>query len=239
MKNVYEIHPILTCKLSLDKGTFTYRTYYGEKVMAPVYAWLVQGSEEPFLIDTGCSLNEAKTYMPVIKGEEGPTIEDSLKEKGISISNIKTIIMTHLHIDHWLNSKIFPDAEIIVQEKELNTARNPHPVISKSYNRDWYEGLNFRTVNGDTEIFPGVEVIFTPGHTPGAQSVSIETQKGKVVISGFCSLDANFSDFEGDIIPGVHTDIFEAYESIVRVRGLGGTIIPLHSERVLGLESIP
>ena len=238
MKNVYKIHPILTCKLSLDKGTFTYRTYYGEKVMAPVYAWLIEGPGEPFLVDAGCSVKEAETYSPAFVGEEGPPIEDSLRKRGVSISDIKTIISTHLHVDHWLNSKIFPNAEIIVQEKELNTARNPHPVLSKLYNWDWYEGLNFRAVNGDTQIFPGVEVIFTPGHSPGTQSVSLATQDGKKVICGFCSLDDNFSD-ESDILPGIHSDIFEAYESIVRIKGLGGTIIPLHSERILGVESIP
>jgi glyoxylase-like metal-dependent hydrolase (beta-lactamase superfamily II) len=98
--------------------------------------------------------------------------------------------------------------------------------------------LNLETVNGDREIFPGVEVIFTPGHTPGTQSVSIATEEGKKVICGFCSLDDNFSD-KGDIVPGIHSDIFKAYDSMVRVRGLGGTIIPLHSERFLNVESIP
>lgn len=238
MKNVYKIYPVLTSKLALDKGTFTYRSYYGEKIMAPVYAWLVKGEGEPFLIDTGCTIQEAAKLSSAFIGEEGPNIEDSLRKKGISMSDIKTIILTHLHIDHFVDAKRFPNAKLIVQEEELKFSRNPHPVFSKSYNRSWYEGLNFETVNGDTEIFPGVEIISTPGHTPGAQSVSIGTEGGKKVICGFCSLDDNFSD-KGDIVPGIHTDIFKAYDSMVRIRGLGGTIIPLHSERFLSMESIP
>lgn len=237
MKNTYKIYPILTSKLAIDKGTFTYRTYYGEKVMAPVYAWLIEGPGEPFLVDTGCSVKEAGTYSPAFVGEDGPPIEDSLKAKGISMSDIKTIIVTHLHVDHWLNAKRFPNAEIVLQEKELEFARNPHPALSRLYNWDWYEGLDFRSVNGDTEIFPGVEVILTPGHTPGTQSVSIKTQQGKMLICGFCSLDDNFSD-DGDILPGILANVFQAYDSIVKIRGLGGTIIPLHSERILDVECI-
>jgi N-acyl homoserine lactone hydrolase len=157
---------------------------------------------------------------------------------GVSLSDVKTIILTHLHIDHFLNAKRFPRAKIIVQEAELQFARNPHPVFSKSYNPNWYNGLDFEIVKGDTVIFPGVEVISTPGHSPGTQSVCIATDEGKVVIVGFCSLDENFSK-AGDIVPGIHSDIFQAYDSIVRISTLGGSIIPLHSERYSGIKSIP
>jgi glyoxylase-like metal-dependent hydrolase (beta-lactamase superfamily II) len=238
MENVYKISPILTCKLAIDKGTFTYRNYYGEKMIAPVYAWLIRGEGEPFLIDAGCTIREAGKYSPAFIGEEGPAIEDSLRSKGISISDIRTIILTHLHVDHWLNAKIFSNAEIIVQEEELRFAKNPHPALSGQYNKDWYEGLNFKTVNGDSEIFPGVQVIFTPGHTPGTQSISIATQQGRMILCGYCSIDDSFKD-KGDILPGILSDIFKAYDSMVKIRKLNGKIIPLHSERLLGVESIP
>ncbi len=236
--DTYKIYPILVCKLALDKGTFTYRNYYGEQVMAPTYSWLIKGGRKPFLIDVGCSVKEAEKLSPVFKGEDGPAIEDSLQKEGVSVSDISTIILTHLHIDHFLNAKKFPNAKLIVQEEELKFAMNPHPVFSKSYNPDWYKGLNFETVKGDTQIFPGVEVIFTPGHSPGNQSVSIATEQGKVVIAGFCSLDENFSE-KGDIVPGIHSDILKAYDSMARIRSLGDTFIPLHSERILGVKSIP
>lgn len=238
MKNAYKIYPILTSRLALDKGTFTYRTYYGQMVKAPNYAWLIKGEGEPFLIDTGCTIQEAAKLSAIFEGEEGPDVEDSLRKKGILASDIKTIILPHLHIDHFANARRFPNAKLIVQEEELRFARDPHPVFSKSYNKKWYEGLNFETINGDMEIFPGIEIISTPGHTPGTQSVSIATEAGKKLLCGFCSLDDNFSD-KGDIVPGIHSDIFKACDSIVRIKSLGGTLIPLHSELILGVESIP
>jgi N-acyl homoserine lactone hydrolase len=243
MKDVYRIYPIVTDKLNIDKGTLTYRYHHGENVMIPAYAWLIKGGEKPFLIDTGFSVKEAGQLSSAFVGEKGKPIEDSLQGIGISMLDIETIIMTHMHLDHFLNAKKFPNAKLIVQEEELRFARNPHPICSKLskykwYNRDWYAGLNFETVKGDTEIFPGVEALYTPGHSPGTQSISINTTHGKVVITGFCCSDDNFSD-EGDMISGVHSDIFKAYDSMVRVRKLGFTIIPSHSERFVSVESIP
>jgi glyoxylase-like metal-dependent hydrolase (beta-lactamase superfamily II) len=232
----YKIFPILTCTLKLDKGTFTYRNYYGEKVTPPVYAWLIKGEGEPFLVDVGCTVKEAGKLSAVFVGEEGPPIENSLQKMGISTSDIKTIILSHMHIDHFLNARKFPNAKIIVQEEELTFAMNPHPVFSKSYNRDWYAGLNFKTVNGDVEIFPGVEILFTPGHSPGTQSISIDTEQGKVVIVGFCSIEENFA---GNIVPGIHTDIFKAYDSMDRLKKLNRKLIIPHSERYLSINSIP
>lgn len=232
---VYKVYPMITCKLSLDKGTFTYRNYYGEKILVPVYAWLVKGEGEPLLIDAGCTAKEAAILSPAFVGEDVTPIENSLQKAGFSMSDIKTIILTHMHIDHFLNARNFPNSKIIVQEEELNFARNPHPVFSKSFNRNWYKGLNFETVNGDAEIFPGVNVIFTPGHTPGTQSISISTARGKVLIAGFCSLEENF---ENNIVPGIHTDIFKAYDNLLRVKEFGGTLIPLHSMKYIDIDCI-
>ena len=115
----HKIYPIPTCRLTVDKGTFTYRNFYGEKVWFPVYAWLIKGDRKPFLIDTGCSAKEAGELSAYFVGEEGLPIEESLQKMGISMSEIETIILTQMHIDHFLNAKKFPNAKIIVQEEEL------------------------------------------------------------------------------------------------------------------------
>lgn len=239
MEKVHRIYPILTCQIIMDKGIFTYLKNHGEKVLVPVWAWFIEGGGEPLLVDTGCSLNEFKKYSVLSSGgEEGPPIEDSLQKLGISVSDVKHIIITHLHSDHCLNAKRFPQAEIIVQEEELKFARNPHPLFSAIYKNEWYEGLNFKTVQGDTEIIPGVKTIFTPGHSAGGQSVSVTTEQGEAVITGFCVLDDNFSD-KGDIISAPHVDPFKSYDSIVQIKKIAERIIPLHSQSLLTVKSIP
>ena len=239
MKNSYVIYPILTCKVVFDKSVFTYLRNFGEKTLVPMWAWLIEGGEEPILVDPACSLEEFMKYSILSAGgEEGPPIEDSLKERGISVSDVKTIITTHLHMDHCLNAKKFPNAKIIVQEEELNFAKDPHPLFSQIFKNEWYEGLNFETIVGDTEIIPGIKAVFTPGHSPGCQSVSVTTEQGEAVITGFCALDDNFSD-TGDIIPGPHVDPFKCYDSMIKVREIADIIIPLHSQRLLNVERIP
>ena len=148
MKNLYRIYPIVTCKLVLDKGMFTYRVSHGESILFPVYAWLIKGEGETILVDTGCFLEEMlRSSSLATEGEAGPLIEDSLQKMGISLASIETIILTHLHLDHFLNAKKFPNAKLVVQEEELRFAMNPHPLFAKSYNKQWYEGLNFETIN--------------------------------------------------------------------------------------------
>jgi hypothetical protein len=59
-----------------------------------------------------------------------------------------------------------------------------------------------------------------------------------MVISGFCALDDNFTD-KGFTIPGPHTDPLKAYDSILKLQDFADRIIPLHSQRIINVESIP
>ena len=75
-------------------------------------------------------------------------------------------------------------------------------------------------VDGDAEIVPGIRVILTPGHTPGGQSVAVETDRGTAVITGFCCNADNFPRVGPAVTPGVHINAIEAYESAQRVKEL-------------------
>ncbi|MCK4818067.1 N-acyl homoserine lactonase family protein, partial [bacterium] len=117
-------------------------------------------------------------------------------------------------------------------------AKNPHPLFAKKYYPHLYQGLAWETVRGDKEIIPGVKVIFTPGHTAGSQSVAVDTERGKVVIPGLCSIDENYETKEV-IIPGMHFDPFKAYDSIVTIRKMADIILPTHSQSLVNIKSIP
>ncbi len=241
MPGFYKIHPIPICKLTIDKGAFLFLHMgdYGRKVTIPVYVWLIEGGQEPILVDTGCSAQEFSKYTLFAKEvKDISPIDEALPRFGISLSDIKTIIITHLDADHILNARKFPNARLMVQEEELSFARNPHPFFANKYYPHLYEGLDWETIKGDKEIIPGVEAIFTPGHTAGSQSVAVTTEQGKVVISGLCSIDENYNT-EELIIPGMHFDPFKAYDSVVKIRKMADIVLPTHSQSLMNTKSVP
>jgi len=117
--------------------------------------------------------------------------------------------------------------------------RDPHPIDHRYY-PDVLDGVDVVEVEGDANILDGIDVIFSPGHTVGAQSVVVNTSKGKAIITGFCCNDKNFPDSGPAIAPGVHIDVREAYDSIQKIKDMAPDIlIPLHDLSIGKMKTIP
>ena len=122
----------------------------------------------------------------------------ALKDLGIDAQDVKTIINTHLHWDHCFNNALFPNAKIYVQKKEIQFAISPLPTQYVYYEShqlgmtpQWIKSMDrFVVVDGDYPLQDGIDLIFTPGHTPGFQSVLVNTADGKYLIA---------SDFIGQL----------------------------------------
>ncbi len=243
MNRTYRIHPMPIVKIYSDKGLFTYLSGYGEKIWSPVYSFYIEGAPEKILVDTGISAENMKKYAKFVTQVEDITpFELSLAKFGLKPEDIDIVIQTHLHSDHCHNTRKCKNAKVIVQEAELNFALNPHPLYAGVYQKQWFEGIDFEPINGDQEIVPGVSAVFLPGHTRGSQGVAVDTDKGKSVIAGFCSLDENFGDAQDlsspIILPGICIDPLKAYDSIIKVKKIADYIIPTHSDRFLDMDTI-
>jgi glyoxylase-like metal-dependent hydrolase (beta-lactamase superfamily II) len=164
--------------------------------------------------------------------------EEALETVGWKPEEIDIIIHTHLHNDHCENDYLCTNAEVYVQQAELDFFNDPHPIDHRYY-PDVLDDVNIKTIEGDTKILDGIEVLSTPGHTPGGQSVVIDTDGGKAVITGLCSNAENFPAGGGVIAPGVHIDAIQAYESMKRVRETAEILIPLHDLDVGKKKVIP
>lgn len=239
----YKIYPLLVSRLYADIGTFNYIDFSGEKRWYPIFSFLIQGDGRNVLIDSGCVAEEMAAVSALKAGyEDVKPLEKALKERGVSVEDITEVIQTHLHSDHWLNAKRLPKATFWIQEEELAFAMNPHPFFLRSFNRKRYEGMKFKTIKGDTPFADGIDILYTPGHTAGTQSVGIETEQGKVVIAGFCSIPQNFypPDKALEVIPpGYHLDLLQSYASVLRIKEMGAMIIPLHDPNLEQKKSIP
>jgi glyoxylase-like metal-dependent hydrolase (beta-lactamase superfamily II) len=47
-----------------------------------------------------------------------------------------------------------------------------------------FDGAEYRPIDGDETIAPGVRIVATPGHTGGHQSLVVETRDGTLVLAG-------------------------------------------------------
>jgi len=240
----YRIRPLLLTKMELDKGILTYRYNYGIKFQAPVFCWYIEGADQNILVDTGADAKLAESFRG-FPAEKVMTFEEALASLGLKPDDIDLVIQTHLHWDHCANTFKCKKARVLVSEDELRFALAPHPITGLSYKKDLLRDLNFVLVKGQYEVAPGIELIPAPGHAPGVQAVAINTEQGKAVITGFCCLKENFEPPEEVkkvmpvIAPGTHLNAIEAFESLLRIKGLADILIPMHEPSFIGVKSIP
>ena len=242
----YTIIPLPLGKILLDKSMMTYRMFMGEKIEIPYFSWYIKGADKNILIDTGISAAQAMKHSPA-PFTDIQSFEEALASQGLKPEDIDYIIHTHCGHDHIGNTPKCKRATIFLQEEEWKFTMAPHPVLREIYHPYLLSGWHrLQLVKGDVpNLFPGIDLIFAPGHGPGVQAVSVNTKKGKVVISGFCCVQDNFVPRE-DLKPyypvtpsGIHTNPIQAFESMVRVAGLADILLPQHEPSLLNLKSIP
>jgi glyoxylase-like metal-dependent hydrolase (beta-lactamase superfamily II) len=159
-----------------------------------------------------------------------------LAERGVAPTDVHMLLLSHGHWDHCLGAPLFPNAEIVIAQAELEwaLAQVPHenPAVSGHLLRQLAEGSRLRTIKGDTQILPGLSMIETPGHTPGHMAVLAETAQGRIVIAQ----DALKNRVEllkrvGEMI----VDAAASTASIERIVALADLIVPGH-DRPLRVE---
>lgn len=238
------IRPIPVVRALYHKALMTYGLGFDDLTPMYIYLWYIDGLEKRVVVDTGATVENPRiaTFPNV---EKIQSVEEGLAKVGVEASEIDIVIITHLHHDHIELASKFPQAKFVVQKAELEEALNPHPLFAAGYVKHHFTNLNFEVLDGDSVIMPGVSVLLTPGHTPGGQSVVVETTKGKAIITGFCCIDDNFLAPVGGenqlpfVIPGIFIDARQIYNSMMKVKQLADIIIPLHSAQAAKADKIP
>lgn len=141
-----------------------------------------------------------------------------LTEENLEPNDIDMIFLTHHHLDHTLNIRIFPACDVLLDGDKMNEADR---IFSYSGN------------------IPGtdIKVISTPGHTFEHASLIVETERGKIAIAGdlFWWLDGEEqrNDYESLINhkdPGGAKDENLLRESRKKIIEMADWIIPGHGK---------
>jgi N-acyl homoserine lactone hydrolase len=259
---MYTITPLVVAQgPQREQSRFTYMHGFGEKVDIPYVAWLLRGPGPTILVDTGCS---ARDYAEQVRGD-GPLklagevfadvqdvvpIEERLSEQGLGFDDIEILVQTHLDWDHCMNTTKFTKSKILIQENEWRKIP-VHPLFRSTYApKAHYEQIGRQDVqflDGDHKLTDGVELLFTPGHSPGGQSVKVETSEGTYAIAGMCTIRENFYPSEEVLAsgsytvipPGMHIDPIVCYDSMLRLKDVAGdNVLPFHDSAVLDMQTI-
>ncbi|AUV84653.1 hypothetical protein C2R22_24295 (plasmid) [Salinigranum rubrum] len=266
---MYTIHPIHCATIDSVKGKYTYLTDMGSAMAIPAISFLVTADDPDedtvIVVDTG--VQEPDGDGTVIGNEVdlgGPEpIVDGLAEQDLTPADVDYVILTHLHHDHSSNNDLFEEAEFFVQRAELDAAKDPLPPMAEYYlpeNIDSLDHVETSIVDGGYRLREGIEILLTPGHSRGMQSVIVETAAGPHALIGdlaYCEHNLNpkttsFVDASGREVqttplnwdylpPGVLVDLEECYQSIERLRkrvGEAGRLVGGHDAAFLG-NSLP
>jgi N-acyl homoserine lactone hydrolase len=75
--------------------------------------------------------------------------------------------------------------------------------------------------------------------------VAVTTEKGIAIICGLCTIEDNLdptgklSNGGAVIPPGIHTNVIQAHDSLVRIKELADIAIPLHDGTFGFKQTIP
>jgi len=213
-----------------------------EPVKIAQHFFLVRGEGRTILVDTGIDhLEQYLSEEQISRFGIAPsrTTLELLQDVGVPPDDIDTLILTHLHFDHYPNARLFTKARIIVNRREylsvlLPEFRRyaprvgfPRGVFAWLVDEAW-ERLEL--VEGDCEIFPGLRCLWTGGHSPGHQIVTVETSEGLVIIPG--DLIYMYENIEADIPIGYYYNFEELIAGMDRIRAMGGIVLPTHDPEV-------
>jgi glyoxylase-like metal-dependent hydrolase (beta-lactamase superfamily II) len=147
---------------------------------------LVRAAGKTIVVETGNGTKWNPKLRNIYGIQEGDPLRDSLARAGATAENVDMVINTHLHFDHaGGNTRVvdgrdvptFPKAQYVVQRAELEHAMNPTERDRASYVADRFvpvsEAGQWRLVDGDVEIVPGISVVRIPGHNADIQAVKI------------------------------------------------------------------
>jgi glyoxylase-like metal-dependent hydrolase (beta-lactamase superfamily II) len=224
-----------------DKGVMTYLTDMGQPIQIPVTVALIEGPEK-ILVDTSFLSVERTWQIRRRKITRAPSQElaAALASAGARPEEITTVVLTHLHYDHAGNNQLFPKARFFVQREELRYALAPTSFDATAYFAPSlgitpdYLGTKFELLDGDAEIADGVRVITTPGHTPGHQSVIVDTAGGRYCIAGDAVMW--YENMEKRIPPGIHTSMIECMASLERIAREAEHVLPGHEPKVFARQ---
>ena len=176
--------------------------------------WILRNEKTTILIDTGFSPQMAEKKG--VFDYASPT--DLLPKLGVDPKDIRSIIISHLHYDHFSMPERYPNAAFYVQSDDIDyfTGRGrSHPAFGSADPAAIDQIASLRAagrinaVTGDW-VLDGVKVMHVGGHTPGHQ-ISVVEAGGKPLV-----LACDASHFYANLETRTPTSVIHDYDNYQR-----------------------
>jgi N-acyl homoserine lactone hydrolase len=144
-----------------------------------VFGFAIRSDDRVVLVDTGLGPPhpDIDPYYHPLRTD----LVSALLQHGIQPKAVSAIICTHLHFDHCGGNPTFPGVPIFVQSAEKDAAKAEGYTVPDLIE---FPGARYELRSGDFSLAEGLDVLATPGHTPGHQSVLVCEKEGRVLIAG-------------------------------------------------------
>ena len=148
-----------------------------------VVCYLIQMSDgRNILVDSGIPADYQPEGAPPHSHETNVVMR--LADLGLRPDDVDLLICTHFDVDHAGYHDAFPGAELVVQRRHYDVAREGRQRYAGAQKHWDHPALRYRLVEGDTELAPGVTLLETSGHAPGHQSVLVRLPRtGSVLLA--------------------------------------------------------
>ncbi|MDR7518478.1 MAG: N-acyl homoserine lactonase family protein [Armatimonadota bacterium] len=239
----WEIFALSPGGRAVDWSTRLYLHPVGETMTAAYFLWVLRGPQGHVVIDTGFTHRLGKVKGAPVEAMR--TREDLLAAVGVAPEAVRTVVLTHLHWDHFDLEGAYPNATFWVQRRELDfwteygsKDRWHQRFLSDCFAED-LDALGatdrLRVIDGVHEPAAGVRLEWVGGHSPGMQIVVVESAKGPFVIAN----DAltTYRNLRDWVPPAIHLcSIQECLEAMGRIQALcdgdEGRLCPGHDAEV-------
>jgi glyoxylase-like metal-dependent hydrolase (beta-lactamase superfamily II) len=212
----------------------------------PSFTYLIEHPDGRILFDASIHKHWEDQWLPGYKElapyddyTEEQLFENTLKAHKLGPEDIDYVFLSHLHVDHAGNAKLFatcPSCKVLCHQDEHRAAANM-TVDQHFFLRGDFDvpGLRFTTLGGDTEILKDVHAISVPGHTAGTMALMVHLQHSGTVIltSDACYLKESYDAEVGSVISD---NLAQWHASLRRIKMLArnhhATVIPGHDHNL-------
>jgi len=163
----------------------------------PFFSVLIKHPTEGYIMfDTGPAVGDDGDRLPKEKNIVNPLIikreeflDERLKQLGLSVNDISTIILSHCHWDHMGGISFFAGTKaiknVIAPAKDFAAGLVATHRTAIGYSEPAYykvnfeiEGVEYKLINDDMELAPGIDLVVLEGHTPAIIGVMLHLESG-------------------------------------------------------------